>query len=389
MTDQDLLEPQAASGARVPGGLDRTMMRRAIELAGGGWGRVAPNPLVGAVVAGDRGIAGEGFHAEYGHEHAEVRALREAGDASRGGTLYVTLEPCAHHGKTPPCVDAIIESGIRRVVVACRDPNPEAEGGINRLVAAGIDVASGVEAEAAARQNAAFLWHQRTGRPFVTLKLASSLDGRIAARPGVRTAMSGPTAGRWVQRLRAGNEAILVGRVTAEVDDPLLTVRGESPRRPPVRVVLDPDARLSPRSRLVASAGEAPVWVAVSSGAPLAARQALEAAGVRLVELGLAAPHRLDLAALLEAMADAGLTSLLVEGGGQVAASFLAADLVQRMHLVYSPVLLGPDGVPAFGTSAPGVPLRLVSHEALGDDAMLEYEPPGLSSPSVEPREEE
>lgn len=359
---------------------DQDLMRRAIELAEGGWGRVAPNPLVGAVVAGDRGIAGEGFHAEYGREHAEVQALRSAGEASRDGTLYVTLEPCAHQGKTPPCVDAIIESGIRRVVVACLDPNPEAEGGIQRLREAGIEVASGVEAPAASRQNAAFLWSQRTGRPFVTLKLALSLDARIAERPGLRTSVSGPEASRWVHRLRAGQSAILVGRVTAEVDDPLLTVRGESPRVPPVRVVLDPELRLSATSRLATTTADTPLWIATTADAPAQKRAALKAAGARLLDLRQPGPSRLDLEELLEALGEAGLTSLLVEGGGRVAASFLGADLVQRLHLIYAPRVLGTEGVPAFGPGRTvSADWRLVAHETLGDDVMLEFEHPSLS----------
>jgi len=358
-------------------------MRRAVQLAEGGWSRVAPNPLVGALVAGERDIAGEGFHAEYGREHAEVQALRSAGEACRGGTLYVTLEPCAHQGKTPPCVDAIIESGIRRVVVACRDPNPEAEGGIERLRAAGIDVVSGVEVAAASRQNAAFLWSQLTGRPFVTLKLALSLDARIAERPGVRTTISGPEASRWVHRLRSGQSAILVGRVTAEVDDPLLTVRGESPRVPPVRVVLDPELKLSAASRLATTTADAPLWVATARDVPAERRAEVEEAGARLLELRQQGPHRLDLEELLSALGKAGHTSLLVEGGGQVAASFLGSDLVQRLHLVYAPRLLGTAGVPAFGVeSRASTEWRLAASEQLGDDTMLQYERPWPPDPS-------
>lgn len=356
-------------------------MQRAIELAEGGWGRVAPNPLVGAVVAGERGVAGEGFHAEYGQEHAEVQALRDAGGGCRGATLYVTLEPCAHHGKTPPCVDAIIESGIRRVVVACPDPNPDAGGGVHRLREAGIEVASGVGVEEASRQNAAFLWSQRTGRPFVTLKLALSLDTRIAERPGVRTSISGPEAARWVQRLRAGQDAIVVGRVTATVDDPVLTVRGESPRLPPIRLVLDPELKLPATSRLATSTAEAPLWVATASIAPAERREALEAAGARLIELHRSEPNRLDLEQLLGILGDAGLTSLLVEGGGRVAASFLDAGLVQRLHLIFAPRVLGGSGVPAFGPRLmSSTDWNLASTRLLGDDVMLELDDPTVSA---------
>lgn len=360
---------------------DRSLMRRAIQLAEGGWGRVSPNPLVGAVVAGERGVVGEGFHAEYGREHAEVQALRSAGEACRDGTLYVTLEPCAHQGKTPPCVEAIIESGIRRVVVACRDPNPDAEGGIRRLREAGIEVASGVEAAAASRQNAAFLWSQRTGRPFVTLKLALSLDARIAEKAGSRTSISGPEAARWVHRLRAGQSAILVGRVTAEVDDPLLTVRGHSPRVPPVRVVLDPELKLSAKSRLAATAADAPLWIATTPAAPDDRRAALKLAGARLLDLRQSAPNHLDLEELLGILGEAGLASILVEGGGRVAASFLGHGLVQRLHLIYAPRILGEAGVPAFGPDRiSNADWRLTAHEVLGDDVMLEFDAPSLSA---------
>jgi diaminohydroxyphosphoribosylaminopyrimidine deaminase/5-amino-6-(5-phosphoribosylamino)uracil reductase len=368
------------TAAPKPTNVDRALMQRAIELAGRGWGRVGPNPLVGAVVASEDEIVGEGFHPEFGQEHAEVRALRDAGEACTGATLYVTLEPCAHSGKTPPCVDAIIQRGIRRVVIACRDPNPQARGGIQRLREAGIDVAVGVGAEEAARANAAFLWSQRTGRPYLTLKLALSLDARIAERPGARTQISGPEAAAWVQHLRAGQDAILVGRVTAEVDDPRLTVRGEAPRRPPVRVVLDPDLRLSPKARLVATTDEAPLWLVAAPDAPPERKAILERAGARVLEVDRGGTHRLDLDQLMELMGGEGVTSVLVEGGGRVAASIVSARLAQRLVLIYAPLLLGPAGVPAFATAESAVPerWRLIAHRVLGADAIVELEPHSL-----------
>src|SRR5512134_1548744 len=222
-------------------------MRRAIELAWRGWGRVAPNPLVGAVVLdGDR-VAGEGWHAEFGGPHAEIAALAAAGDAARGATLIVSLEPCTHQGKTPPCTDAIAAAGIARVVCAIRDPDARARGGLDVLRRAGIAVASGLLDADAAAQNAPFCFSRtRSDRPFVALKLATSIDGRIADRAGESRWISGDAAREWVHWLRAGFDALAVGGVTALTDNPQLTVRGAvTPRRPPVRLVFDRRAMLN------------------------------------------------------------------------------------------------------------------------------------------------
>ncbi|MEJ2482308.1 MAG: bifunctional diaminohydroxyphosphoribosylaminopyrimidine deaminase/5-amino-6-(5-phosphoribosylamino)uracil reductase RibD, partial [Gemmatimonadota bacterium] len=236
-------------------------MRRAVELSLRGVGRVEPNPRVGAVIVDEDGeIVGEGYHGRFGGPHAEIEAIARAGRATEGGTLYVTLEPCAHEGKTPPCTRAILEAGIRRVLVASRDPNPEATGGMEALRMAGIEVETGLLALESARANAPFLWWHVTGEPFVALKLAVSLDGRIARRAGARSAITGPEAGREVMRLRAASDAILIGSGTAGVDDPLLTVRDLPARnRVPLRVVLDSGARLPATSRLARSVGEAPL----------------------------------------------------------------------------------------------------------------------------------
>ncbi len=362
---------------------DRRLMARAVALARRGWGAVSPNPLVGAVVARDGRVTGEGWHRAFGTEHAEVVALRAAGPAARGATIYLTLEPCAHAGKTPPCVEAVLASGVRRVVVATRDPNPRAGGGIERLRAAGVEVALGVGAAAACRANAAFLWRHARGLPFGALKLALSLDARIAERPGVRSAVSGPRAWREVHRLRAGHDAVLVGRRTASVDDPRLTARGEpAPRRPPIRVVLDPGLRLSPEAALVRTVDEAPTWVLASPDAPATTRRALEARGVRVLPVEAAGPHALDPEAAWAALGGEGVQSVLVEGGGRVAASLLAAGLLQRLHLIYAPRLYGPEGVPAFpGLGPPGGEghppgggWRPVSRRALGRDTLLVLE---------------
>lgn len=256
---------------------DAEWMRRALALAAGGWGRVAPNPLVGAVVVRDGASGGEGFHAEYGRPHAEVEALRAAGEAARGSTLYVTLEPCAHTGKTPPCTDAILAAGARRVVFAASDPNPKAAGGAAALEAAGVEVTRGVEMRAALDLNAPF-FHGIAGpeRPWTELKLALSLDGRVADRDGRSAWITGEEARAEVHRMRAGFAAVAVGIGTALADDPQLTARGPvEPRVPPTRVVFDRRLRLPADGKLARTAREAPVWVVAAPDAPAERRDAL------------------------------------------------------------------------------------------------------------------
>lgn len=355
--------------------LDELYMHRAIELARRGWGRVHPNPLVGAVVVRDGAIVGEGWHAEYGGAHAEVAALEQAGEAARGATLYVSLEPCDHHGKTPPCSAAVLAAGIARLVYAAEDPNPRAGGGAERLRAAGIDVEGGLCREEAREQNRSFFHVQETGGTFLLLKLALSLDGCIAAAPGVRTQLTGPSATAAVHRLRAGFDAVLVGSTTAAIDDPLLTARGDVvPRVPPVRVVLDSLAALDPSSTLVATAAEAPVWVVCADDAPAEARTRLEAAGVRTLGVPRDGAH-LDVAAALAALAGVGLRTVLCEGGGRVAGAFLRADLVQRMSLFYAPKLLGASGVRALPNVTPdAAEWKLISTARHEQDVCLTFD---------------
>lgn len=370
--------PEADPGGEpgADGEVDRDLMRRAVWLAGRGWGRVAPNPPVGAVVARGGEVVGEGYHAEFGGEHAEVAALRSAAGSAAGATLYVTLEPCAHRGKTPPCTEAILEAGISRVVVACRDPHPLAAGGLDRLRSEGVEVRVGVEAEAARRLCAPFLWRHTTGRAFAALKLALSLDGKLSRRPGVRSSVTGEAAWREVHRLRAGFEAVMVGRETALTDDPLLTARGEPrPRKPPVRVVLDSRASLSPESRLARSAREAPVWVLAAPGAARRRRAALERAGVRVVEIP---PGRggVDAAEALRFLAVEGVGSVLVEGGGRLAGSLLAEGLLQRLYLIYAPVVYGPGAVEGFpeGAAFGRGEWEASQRRVLGEDTLLVLE---------------
>src|SRR5437870_11880631 len=346
-------------------------MRRALELAWRGWGRVSPNPMVGAVVLrGDETVA-EGWHAEFGGPHAELAALHAAGDKARGGTLVVTLEPCAHHGKTPPRTDAIRAAGIRRVVAAVRDPDAEARGGVEVLKRAGIDVHVGLLAEEAAAQNAPFLFtRQQTERPFVALKLATSIEGRIADARGSSQWISLPEKRDHVHWLRAGFDAIAVGGTTALTDNPQLTVRGViTPRRPPVRVVFDRRAMLNLGVQLVSTAREVPTWVMSSLDAPTSSVTQLENSGVRVF-------RPTTLRDGLRMLREAGIQSLLCEGGGALGARLLADGLVDRLYWVQAPVWLGEGAVPAF----PGVPPHPlaaaprwtpVERRALGSDTLL------------------
>lgn len=322
-------------------------MRRALDLAERGWGRVSPNPLVGAVVVNHGRVVGEGFHTGPGAAHAERAALVAAGESARDATLFVTLEPCRHHGRTPPCTEAILAAGVRRVVYAVADPTLEAGGGGAELEAAGVEVASGALAEEAVRLNAPFLWWASTGRPLVLMKLALSADGAIAAGPGVRTSISSSESWAEVHRLRAGVDAILVGRRTVEADDPLLTPRGAPmPARNPLRVVLASEGRLDPSATLVRTARENGVLVYTSPGAPVSSVRALEEAGVTVVPVATADDGRLDPAAVLEDLGRRDVRAVLIEGGREVATSFLERDLVERYHEFIAPSALGPGAVP-------------------------------------------
>jgi diaminohydroxyphosphoribosylaminopyrimidine deaminase/5-amino-6-(5-phosphoribosylamino)uracil reductase len=355
---------------------DQRFMRRAIELARRGWGRVAPNPMVGAVVVREGEIVGEGWHAEFGGPHAEIEALRDAGPRAAGATLYVSLEPCAHHGKTPPCSDAVVAAGIARLVYACPDPNPEARGGAAVIAGRGVDVLAGVEEQRARDLNAAF-FHAfgATGmhRPFVELKLALSLDAKIADRDRRSAWITSEVARDEVHRMRAGFDAIGVGVGTVIADDPLLTARGAmQPRRPAVRVVFDRRLRLPPEGKIVRTAAEQPVWVVGDEG-DAARRARLEEAGVRVVS----AP---DLSAALAVLRAEGITSLLVEGGARLASALLALGAVDRLSLFYAPLLLGPEGLDPFGGlhSPPigeAIRWRHVQSRALGPDTLVTLAP--------------
>lgn len=352
-------------------------MRRALQLAVRGWGRVAPNPMVGALVVRDGRVIGEGWHERYGEAHAEINALRAAGDAARGARLYVTLEPCSHHGKTPPCTEAILRAGIVEVVYAAADPNPRAGGGGAFLAENGVAVRGGVEAEASRRIDPVFYHRHERGRCFLALKLALSLDARLTRAPRTRTQLSGPAAQRFVHRLRAGFDAVMVGSGTVTVDDPLLTVRGDvQPRLPPKRVVVDTAARLPPQSRLVRTVAEAPVWLFCSTKADGSRRAALERLGVRTFGLPLAGDG-VSLNAVLETLWQEGVGSVLCEGGARLAAALLAGGHVTRQYLLYAPLLLGQDGVAAFPLPAEqvGAPWQVVQVRRHGADVLVVLDP--------------
>ena len=326
---------------------DLAYMQRALELASRGAGLTSPNPLVGAVVVRDGAVVGEGYHHAAGGPHAEVEALRAAGSRARGATVYVTLEPCAHHGRTPPCAPGLVEAGVARVVVAMRDPNPRVDGrGLEVLRNAGIAVEDGVAAAEAQRLNRAFCTWVTQGRPLVTLKSAVTLDGKIADVHGGSRWITGEEARGEVHRLRSLSDGILVGVRTALADDPALTVRLSTPwPREPYRIVVDPQARLAPDARLLSSGTPAKAVIAVGEQAAIDAVTRLEATGASVVRCP-ADGTRLDLRFLLQWLASREVTSLLVEGGGQTNAAFLEAGLVDRVAMFVAAVLLGGRSAP-------------------------------------------
>jgi diaminohydroxyphosphoribosylaminopyrimidine deaminase/5-amino-6-(5-phosphoribosylamino)uracil reductase len=359
--------------AEAVGG-DQRFMALALALGRRGLGRTWPNPAVGAVVVGNGIIAGRGWTQHGGRPHAEVEALRRAGKAARGATLYVTLEPCSHHGKTPPCADAVIAAGIKRVVSALEDPNPKVAGaGHARLAAAGIDVDIGVGAEQARRDHAGHIRRVRDGRPHATLKLAISADGKVAAAGRRPVAITGSEAGDRVHLLRAQSDAIMIGIGTALADDPLLTCRLPGMEKDsPVRVVLDGELRLPEGSRLVRTAREVPVWVIAGANAAAEREQTLAATGTHIMRV----PNRdgsFDMSAVLKLLAERGITRLMVEGGATLAASLVAADLVDEAVLLRSPKIVGADGINALeglplGALIDSPWLERVKSEPLGAD---------------------
>ena len=356
------------------------MMRAALALARRSLGRTWPNPAVGCVIVKDGVVVGRGRTRDGGRPHAEVDALNQAGEAARGATAYVTLEPCSHFGKSPPCADALIDAGIAKVVSAMEDPNPPVNGsGHARLRAAGIAVEVGEGAREAAEINAGFLLRLLAGRPLFHLKLATSLDGRIATASGESRWITGEAARADGHRLRATHEAILIGRNTAALDDPELTCRLPGlGRYSPIRIVLDSKAHLSPDSKLARTANKTPVWLVCTHDAPVEARKALRAQGVQLIMAPADERGRLDVREAAAALGKHQLNRVLVEGGGEVAAAFLKAGLVDRVTSYQAGLLMGADSrsaVAPLGLEKLDFAPRftLVSSRAIGGDVVATW----------------
>ena len=357
-----------------------SLMARAIELARIAEGRTAPNPPVGALVVRNGQIIGQGFHPRAGEPHAEIFALREAAEAAAGADLYVTLEPCSHHGRTPPCADALIKAGIRRVFVGTRDPNPQVSGrGLERLRRAGIEVFSGILEEECRRLIAPFACHITRGRPFVILKSAMTLDGRTATACGDSRWVSGPESRFAVHRLRDRVDAIMVGIGTVLADDPMLTTRLPEGGRDPLRIVLDTHLRIPPDARLLSLDSQAPTWIFCCEEVPPLRVRRLEKPGVQVYRLPCG-EEGLDLSALLAQLGREGIQSLLLEGGATLNGSMLRAGLVDRLMFFLAPKLHGGrDGFGVFAgagasemaQATPLGPLRLTRY---GEDVLIEAE---------------
>ena len=352
-------------------------MQRALALAGRALGRVSPNPAVGAVLVHDGEVVGEGFTRPPGGPHAEVVALEQAGEAARGATLYVSLEPCCHQGRTPPCAEAIIAAGVAEVHMAILDPDPNVNGrGREELAAAGIAVQVGECEEEARRLNEAYIKHRTTGLPFVIAKFAASLDGRIAAASGDSRWISGPQSLQWAHEQRTTVDAIMVGANTILVDNPQLTARpgGQESERQPLRVVVDSGDRTPANACVLQGPGRA--LIATSEGSEPSWRQALEAAGAEVLVLP-GDGDSLDLGALLKALAERGVLSLLVEGGGILLGSVFDQGLVDKVQVIIAPMIIGAAKAPAAVAGrgahrlAQAWRLRDVTVERLGDDILI------------------
>jgi len=358
--------------------IDERFMRRALELARLAEGRTSPNPMVGAVVVKDGVIVGEGYHRRAGSPHAEINALEAAGQRARGADLYVTLEPCNHFGRTPPCTDAIIAAGLKRVVAAVRDPNPLAGGGLEKLAAHGITVQTGLLENEARRLNKVFFKYNKSGQPFVLWKTALTLDGKTAARTGDSRWVTGLEARRYVHQLRDKFDGIMVGIGTVLADDPSLTTRLETDGRDPIRLVVDSRLRLPLSARVVNLDSPAPTWVATVSGngQDELKKKQLQSLGVEILEI----PGRgsgVDLNELLLELGRRQVTSLLLEGGGELAWSFVSQGLVDEALFMIAPKLLGGRDAPTplegsgFQRMADALPLHEMEVRRLGEDILV------------------
>jgi diaminohydroxyphosphoribosylaminopyrimidine deaminase/5-amino-6-(5-phosphoribosylamino)uracil reductase len=327
---------------------DEKYMKQALDLAQKGSGWTTPNPMVGAVVVKDGQVVGQGYHQRAGGPHAEVNAIDDAGSRARGATIFVTLEPCNHFGRAPPCTRKIIDAGIRRVVVAMADPNPGVTGGGNAtLQDQGLDVTTGVCEKEARTLNESFITWITTGKPFVIAKCAATLDGRIATRTGDSRWVTGRASRQFVHRIRHGVDGIMVGAETVKKDDPSLTTRlDDQTGSDPTRIILDSHLSMPPTAKMLRQKSDAPTWVVCGPDATADRRHVLEKAGARVIDLSLKM-GRIDLSALMEKLGAMGITSLLIEGGGTVLGSAFAAGIVDKVCFFYAPKILGgDDGVP-------------------------------------------
>ncbi|MGM0453187.1 MAG: bifunctional diaminohydroxyphosphoribosylaminopyrimidine deaminase/5-amino-6-(5-phosphoribosylamino)uracil reductase RibD [Thermodesulfobacteriota bacterium] len=357
---------------------DHNFMQMALDLAARGRGYTSPNPMVGAVIVKDNWVVGQGWHEAAGGPHAEINAIDDAGQNARGATLYVTLEPCNHEGKTPPCTRAIVSAGIARVVVAMADPNPHVTGGgIAYLRDAGIEVTTGIYEAEAWRLNAFFIKHTQTGRPYVILKCAATLDGQIATKTGDSKWVTGPAARTRVHELRHAVDGIMVGVDTVKSDNPSLTTRLEDKKGvDPVRIVLDTRLTIFEDAKVLAPGSESDTIVITGNPVDPDKRQRLLAKGVRVMEAPVK-NDRIDLAGLMDQLGQMEICSLLVEGGSRVTAAMLTAGLVDRINFFYAPKILGGSGIamcsgPGPEKMAAAIGVTNMEVRYFGDDLLVE-----------------
>jgi len=354
-------------------------MRMALNLAKKAQGCTSPNPMVGAVIVKDGEVVGRGYHRAAGQAHAEVNAIEEAGIKAKGASLYVNLEPCNHYGRTPACTRKILQAGIRRVILAMADPHTKAGGGAVFLRQHGIDVLTGVCEKQAARLNEVFVKYVSTGRPFVILKCAATLDGRIATRTGDSKWVTGEKARRFVHRLRHAVDAILVGIGTIQTDNPRLTTRLDSKKKgaDPVRIVLDTHLSISPDARILQLNSDSDTILIVGKSAAKAKRKQVQQNGVRVIEQPVKV-GQIDLKSLMDRLGSEGITSLLIEGGSRVLASALRSGIVDKALFFYAPKILGgDDGIPICRGSGPArmkdsIQLKNIRVQRFAEDVMIE-----------------
>ena len=357
-------------------------MQRALSLAARATGDTSPNPLVGAVIVADGKIAGEGYHHRAGAPHAEREALKAAGERARGATMFVTLEPCVHRGRTAPCVPALIGAGIARVVIAIEDPDEHVRGrGIKQLARAGIAVETGDGCEHAREQNRAYLKQRTTGRPYVTLKIAQTTDGYVARAKGERTNITGAQSAAFTRRLRIEHDAVMVGVETVVVDDPLLTVHPPKRRAvPSVRIIVDSGGRTPLDARVVRTARTTRTIVATTRALPLAQRKRYQRRGVEVMTCESDRTGRVNIADMLHKLGRQGSLSVLCEGGPRIARALLEAGLVDRVHWLIAPTSFGPAAEGVAVAAPPITHVRVVAARRLGRDMLITATPENRSS---------